>query len=301
MPPTADDIVARLHGSYHHVSFSPRDFLPEKLCHYTSGGGLLGILRSGVLRGSNFAYLNDSSEVRYGHQLVRDVLAEYLQQAEGRARQVLEVMSKSVEQITSQIEFYLTCFCTEADLLSQWRGYGTAAGRYCIVFDPDELYNATPTPDHVYFGRVIYARDEQIEEVRSVVDRALQAVSEMAELDVSQQKLCAKGICSNAFEKLVGTMCLFKHHGFREESEWRAVHWLQDITKVDFDATSGVIRPFINMFAGTSDPPKLPIREIIVGSSGLVAQARKSVELLLERRGYTGVKVSDSGVPYRDT
>ena len=298
---TSDDIVTRLRDSYHHVSFRPRDFLPEKLCHYTSAGGLLGILESGVLRGTNYAYLNDASEIRYGDQFVRDVLGDYRKYSVGDARDVVEVMFRSLGQIAERIEFYLTCFCTEADLLSQWRGYGSVSGRYCIVFDPEQLYNATTMPERVYFGRVIYEREEQVEEVRSVVDRAVEAAEALAELDEAQKKLCARRICTVVFEKLVETICLFKHRGFREESEWRAVHWLQDIKQVEFDARSGVIRPFVSMFSGEGEPSKLPISEIIVGSSGLVAQARKSVELLLDKRGYTGVSVSDSGVPYRDT
>ena len=296
----ADDVVTRLHGSYHHVSFAPRDFLPEKLCHYTSAAGLLGILESGVLRASNFAYLNDSSEMRYGEEIVRDVLVAYLDKAQDRDHDVLHVLLKSVEQIASSIEFYLTCFCTEPDLLSQWRGYGTASGRFCIVFDPEQLYNATPTPAHTYFGRVIYQRQEQIGAISKIIDRALDAVSEAAQLDEPEQKACAKGICNTVFEKLIGTMCLFKHRGFHEESEWRAVHWLQDIEAVGFEARYNGIRPFIEMFRGSGSPPTLPVLEIVVGSSGVGAQGRKSVEMLLERRGYRGVRVSDSDVPYRD-
>jgi len=297
---TSDAIVSSLRGDYHRVSFHPRDFLPEKLCHYTSASGLLGILRSGVLRGSNFAYLNDSSEIRYGDRIVREVLDQYFGESrERRAQQVLQVTIGAMEKITSHIEFYLACFCTEADLLSQWRGYGTSADRYCIIFDPDELHNGTQAPE-IYFDRVIYERDEQIASVTGVLDRALQAAQDMTRLDQAQQKECAKGICNTLFQRLVRIMCFFKHHGFHEEKEWRAVHWLQDIGKVNFETRGGSIRPYIDLFLGSDDPPKLPIREVIVGSSAVVAQSRKSVELLIEKQGYSGIAVTESGLPYRE-
>jgi hypothetical protein len=37
-------------------------------------------------------------------------------------------------------DLYLTCFCEEGDLLSQWRGYGGNDGRYCIQFDASRLW-----------------------------------------------------------------------------------------------------------------------------------------------------------------
>src|SRR5258707_13783550 len=65
-------IVAKLHHVYRHVSFRPADFLPGSVYHYTSAAGLYGIIQSGILRGSNFAYLNDASGIRYGEAGVQE-------------------------------------------------------------------------------------------------------------------------------------------------------------------------------------------------------------------------------------
>jgi len=79
MPLDQASIVASLHHDYWtRVSFRPRDFLPSTVYHYTSAAGLYGIIDSAILRGSNFAYLNDASEIRYGESVVHDVLATYL-------------------------------------------------------------------------------------------------------------------------------------------------------------------------------------------------------------------------------
>lgn len=300
MPSSAKQIIAKLRAHFRGVSFAPSDYLPEKLCHYTSAAGVVGILKSGTLRASNFAYLNDSSEIRYGERIAREILHERSAHAEGRPQQVLTVTLKAMELIASQIGFYLTCFCTEPDLLSQWRGYGTGAGRFCLVFDPEVLANGTEAASPLYFGKVIYNESDQRARIAAVLDRGLEAVEEMLTLDPVEQKACGKVICDELFQKLIREMCFLKHPGFSEEHEWRAVHWLQDISAVDFEPRSGGIRPFVNLFSGRDKPPRLPIREIIVGYSA-GAPAGKSVELMLERYGYTNVAVTESQLPYRDS
>jgi hypothetical protein len=49
---------------------SPDDNLPEELWHYTTAGGLHGILERNQLFATHAAYLNDSQEFVFGMQLV---------------------------------------------------------------------------------------------------------------------------------------------------------------------------------------------------------------------------------------
>jgi hypothetical protein len=299
IPHNEAGIVAKLHHAYGRVSGDPSDFLPNSVYHYTSAAGLYGILESGTLRASNFAYLNDASEIRYGESVVQDVLREFLASANGDDKTVLGVASRTLAQEGRQIEFYLVCFCTEPDLLSQWRGYGTGSGRFCIGFRCKELYYETASLRHDV-SRVLYDYDQQAAKVREVIVLALEAVAEMGQLNTQQREACSKGICGELFLKLVREMCFFKHPGFAEEKEWRAVHWLEDLTQVQFEPRDGAIRPYIQLFSGVDDPKKLPIQKVLVGSSHLVQQSKKSVELLLASRGYEDVEVSDSGIPFRE-
>ena len=96
-------------------------------------------------------------------------------------------------------------------------------------------------------------------------------------------------------------LCFFKHPGFAEEKEWRAVHQLTNNKEIHFEAAGGVIKPYVELIIGTSDPRRLPISEVIVGASSLGQQSKNSVELLLSRYGYKGGEVKESSVPYRDT
>src|SRR3954447_3391849 len=100
-------IVDNLRHAYRRVSGRSADFLPRSVYHYTSAAGLFGILDSGVLRGSNFAYLNDSSEIRYGEAVVQEILAERLVSASGDAKIVLEIVLNTLGKAGGEIEFYL--------------------------------------------------------------------------------------------------------------------------------------------------------------------------------------------------
>ena len=64
MTPKEEKAVRKLEERYGSVSLKPSDAIPSPLYHYTSSGGLVGIVSSGVLRASNFSYLNDSTEIQ---------------------------------------------------------------------------------------------------------------------------------------------------------------------------------------------------------------------------------------------
>src|SRR3978361_1076702 len=97
------------------------EILPP-LFHYTSGEGLLAILRTGNLRGSNFTFMNDRSEFTYGAALLRQLCEERLTSSTGEfERAILELAAQG--EPPADADLYLTCFCEKGDLLSQWRGY----------------------------------------------------------------------------------------------------------------------------------------------------------------------------------
>ncbi len=117
-------------GFFRLGSLNPDDFLPETVYHYTSASGLYGIVSSGTLWGSNYSYLNDTSEITYGRELVHEVVHERVEAEESSfLNRIYDRLASTPLEAT---DFYLTCFCQTPDRLSQWRGYGGQSGRYCI-------------------------------------------------------------------------------------------------------------------------------------------------------------------------
>jgi hypothetical protein len=61
-----------------HVAATPwgERNLAGNVYHYTSHGGLLGIIRRRVIYASNISYLNDASEISYPRAVIASVLEQ---------------------------------------------------------------------------------------------------------------------------------------------------------------------------------------------------------------------------------
>ena len=109
--------------------------------HYTTGDALISIIESGTIYATQVSCLNDSTEVRYGENLLRDAfinLQDNCPHGEG-ARQLLERILKanngendSREKMPS--DWFVACFSKEKDDLSQWRAYGGGENGFAIAF-----------------------------------------------------------------------------------------------------------------------------------------------------------------------
>jgi hypothetical protein len=294
MTPKEEKAVRKLEERYGSASLKPSDAIPSPLYHYTSAGGLVGIVSSGVLRASNFSYLNDSTEIQYGQQLAQDVIWERLETEQTSINlKVLACVQKAIADIGRRVDFYLACFCTEPDLLSQWRGYGSARGRFCIGFDTEDL----PSSLKYTLFRVLYNEAEQRRKVQRAIDTAVETLA-----DGSSEKFLER-VADLLADKLVGELYFFKHPGFAEEHEWRAVHAVEPTDMIKFDTTSGLIKPFVDLWVGSEQEDgfrRLPIAEVLVGPAASLSLSVRSVNLLLARHGYRNVEIKESALPYRE-
>jgi hypothetical protein len=295
MTPDEQNAVDELEERYGAVSLNPNDSIPDQLYHYTSADGFFGIVSSGVLRATNFSYLNDSTEIQYGRRIAHKVIREHLKSTRSSThKEVLTRAEKSLEDIGIGLEFYMACFCTKSDRLSQWRAYGSVKGRFCIGFDT----NALIFSDLNYsLSRVIYNPDEQHRKVGEVIEIAIEA------LDIGSSPDFLGRVHELLTHKVINELCFFKDRGFEEEDEWRIVHPSDPTDKIDFDTSSGIIKPFVELWASSRDRSgacRLPIAEVIIGPSLFSSLSKKSAGLLLARYGYCGVEIEEFSVPFRD-
>src|SRR5450759_3987905 len=135
-----------------------------KLFHYTDSNGLLGILRSEVFWATNVQYLNDSSELAYCIALIRDRLERKKIAVSRNALSPtakLFVAAQNTFNPFPNLTVYVSCFCEEGDLLSQWRGYGHAGGGYAIGIQP-RYDNAAPDEvPRIVLRKVFYDLKDQ--------------------------------------------------------------------------------------------------------------------------------------------
>jgi hypothetical protein len=98
---------------------------PKTLYHYTTHGGLLGIISNREIWASHTQYLNDVREFRHAIQIVEEQLStmklEYsLDQERIDLLGEMEEALKGIETINIRV----CSFSATGDSLSQWRAYG---------------------------------------------------------------------------------------------------------------------------------------------------------------------------------
>jgi hypothetical protein len=95
------------------------DAPPEVLYHYTSADGLLGIIQSRQIWPTNALYLNDTSELSHATKILAEELEAMplrLKPNAGTFSMTIPVYSKDLP-----LDHFISSFCEDKDLLSQWR------------------------------------------------------------------------------------------------------------------------------------------------------------------------------------
>lgn len=99
------------------------DRLREKLYHYTSFRGLLGIFDSRVLWASDVRYLNDSAEMKHSADLIRDDVTRRLAEGHSNPKLLNQFLEWVSCRITNGHILFGASFRSNGNLLSQWRSY----------------------------------------------------------------------------------------------------------------------------------------------------------------------------------
>jgi hypothetical protein len=287
---------------------------PE-LHHYTKYTGLKGIIETNSLRATHYRKLNDTMEIHLLRQPLVEALVLRFTEVLRRHRSKSEIAQairetgglKAAAQLNAeglvnslyQVSFersgfsfaepYITSFCTHADwpyerkngLLSQWRGYGGLGG-YCLVFDTvklaERLYEEFDT--HYYFHinltQVVYAdATAKVEDLFPVLLKLNEDFFDMV-LDRGE----GWSNLQDCFGPFIAGVTSYKHQGFQEEREIRAVivPASREVAKRVQAENPGVsLRPikspradergraFLSLFSSLHK--RLPIKRIIVGPS----------------------------------
>jgi hypothetical protein len=226
------------------------------LYHYTTWGGLKGILQTQSLWATNYKFLNDYSEiVLFRDKLVSLIYPTVLEGYEQLIRSKPSLKGKILEQggldhivqhdaevlIDSQYralgsEIYILSFCGEPEkrsvadngLLSQWRGYGSGGGA-ALVFDTEKLeeilakeamsyeYSAVLIADLIYSDDKRKLKEELSNDIKILADNAKQFFNHE---NVSNEEEIDS---SKGYTPFVSCISRYKHFGFSEEKEVRVV------------------------------------------------------------------------------
>lgn len=268
------------------------------LVHYTNLSTLIEIVRNNDLWMTDARYSNDRQEIVGGFGAVRT-------RARSKLKGETRFYSLVNDWLTKREEnrFYVACFCTNSDLLSQWRAYGADGEGISISLDGQELSHIC----HLYkdvgtfiLAPVVYEDDDK----NKLVDKVLEIGRAVSTSEKTQAR-----IISFALTVFAAT---FKSPLFAEEAEWRLIFvptTLDDepnVAEIHFRARRDLLVPFVKLRSigdALGDVrfkmTKLPIRRVRLGPSLQPTRNSESVGLLMKKHGFTSVSVRHSRIPYR--
>lgn len=309
-----------------HESVGPR--AGTILYHYTTGDGLKGIIENNELWATSAYFLNDSAEIMYGYGLLKEVLDDWVAKNQrpndsmslGVARHLSRSFGDLLEKRLID-PIYLSCFCEEDNLLSQWRAYGQSGG-YSLGFTvlPEIGFSGQrlkPEPN-IYtakWARVEYDRAKQAQNCRSILNPILavldnadtaRAIAAVADHPLVGYETIFRTIVDILLEEIVS----YKNEAFQVEKEWRIVVRRRELTKqgtddggrapvpVHFRTSRGMLVPYVKLIP--FDPAsKLPIACIRSGPTLDKTMAGMAVSMMLQRNSFVGVVVRGSDIPVR--
>jgi hypothetical protein len=285
--------------------------LKECLFHYTSAGGLKGILESGCIWASDSAFLNDSSEVKYAGQKVENHLKNLIKEFESlkpkagsdESRRLI-VLNRALDTLTKfnnaederwliDGATYVSCFTEMPDQLSQWRGYG---GRgYSLGFTKKGLN------DLAIEGEDSRAKSagESIKVgygPRRIEEKLNKNLSELFKTLPLRRSFRFTGMIYA--HRLLPALARFKHEAFEEEQEWRVAvsTYGRTVNKINLREGARLV-PYIKLRFNPS-----ALAYVYIGP-GADFHDKRALHALLAANGYDAdrVWIEHSSAPFRDT
>lgn len=260
---------------------------PRELFHYTSLDGARGIIEGKALRLTKAAYLNDSSELGYGIRLFREA-AERIGNRFGSAqRRILDETGDRLGAF-ARTNICVASFCEHGDLLSQWRAYGSRAGRGLALGFRGDALGQLNRSDWAQLFRCVYEPAEQ--------NRIVEELIEVLLLSRGGEPI---GDFDAAFLRVAPVL---KDPHFSEEMEWRLVTMPREATDPRFRALvtdARVTQYYLHEFAPDADGIWPFLESVVVGPTREPELIAEAIGVLCRHERVRIGEVRRSAIPYR--
>jgi hypothetical protein len=302
---------------------------PEDLLfHYTTLDGLLGIFDTWTLWATDVRYLNDFREfaneadllTRGEHralELIANDPEEIAPDSAHKTRRHIQGMIYMMKQKSNEARgaTYVTCFCEDGDLLSQWRGYGKAG--VSLGFSRDALATLPPLPNptlsrrQIEEGAVWMGGPDMGDSFRPRLVKVLyedpspEHIDEFAQSLVEAARLLAaeatNGLQAKVEADAMALVAQFKDAAFKAEAEHRLVvngSWASFALDRFRVGPLGLV-PYVEIPVDL----RTCLRWIVIGPPKAACGEREEAVLRLLKRhqldGSRRIYVSNSVVPFR--
>ena len=288
-------------------------YTSRRVYHYTTLDVLYRIVESQDFFLSDYAYLNDSSEVRHGQEIAREVFDEICSSLEPDQRSIFEPLLTLPPD--KQPRICVGCFSFDRDSLSQWRGYTTRSELpVAIGVIPEDLFFRAGMPSQTTFYPVVYADQQK----RDMTKCLFLDWVELYRRDCKEtyQHDWRKHYEDGPLAYFVELFSMFKDQAFKDEHELRFVHREEFAlsqfgerykARRRFRVVGPLMRPYttikdlVDLRPKVSDreQPRIEFAEIVVGPHPYAQVAAAGIREFLDANDYREAEVSISSVPYR--
>lgn len=286
----------------------------QKLYHYTSQFGFLGIIQAGGVWASHTSFLNDSSECSHAFETAKEMVEAILDYDD--YLDIFTFTLSSALEWADTPNLFITSFSEKADLLSQWRGYCPSGAGMCVGFDVQSIKSYCAENGY-RFEQCIYDRDSLSEKIRQLIDTCWckfphpplgraefarlspeQSVNFSHEyrmsVTVGEHKTQAVGAINWFCEELAQLAPLYKNEGFHEEAEWRIVV-KHPQSPLKYRAGISCLIPYVELKILQN---KATLQEIFVGPNPDQSRCLKSARMAIETFGYKDIDLHLSFIPF---
>ena len=280
---------------------------PPVLYHYTSQQGLIGIVTNSCLWATDVYYLNDSSEHKYGEDLIKKAISKRKKKARGDTRKFFDEFA-AYGGLFAETRFFIVSLTENGDLLSQWRAYTPDGNGFSLGFNVAGLQAVLSKRGEFNLVKCVYDESEQEDYVNRLIDEVISQWKNLDEPAPTEPGTSRLGIYPPALLRILCAFLapIFKSKAFYEEGEWRLIFTPNDAGKLKFRPGKSMLIPYIEAnlaievdFADDEEERGvIPIREVIVGPTPHAVLAMSAVRRLLASKHMEAlIRMSD--IPFR--
>lgn len=282
------------------------DIPTERLYHYTTFRGLLGIVHTSTLWASDIRYMNDSAELKHTVDLIRIEIFDRIGAGHANPDLLNQFLDWVTHRITNGHMLFASSFRANGNLLSQWRGYSRIGKGVSLGFNPRFILECAQKQSF-QIGKCIYDREEQRQLINQVIDSVEDLAKTNDETLGAQQHGDRDGSYHCIFQKIESDLlriaAILKHPSFKEEEEWRIVSpVITDYLKepVLFREGTSMLVPYIEFNLATGPKPSIALEHLFLGPTPNITISMNSLTMFLSKHGIRpNDGISYCQIPYR--
>jgi hypothetical protein len=276
----------------------------KTLYHYTGIGGLIGIVETRKIWASHAYYLNDSKEILYACDVLRNVLPQCFSDHQKDEREFLEQFTQWLETFhTNPYHIFIFSLSEERSLLSQWRSY-TPHGKGVSLGFSAHILNRILQASDFRLAKCLYKHEEHREVMKGLLEKMLETFRQrLPNLDITKNHPSQKyhNFLDEFRGKILQVFAIIKNSAFEEEGEWRIVSPYfpkYTVPEIKFREGASMLMPYIEIDLSNDNEEQELFDEVVLGPSQHANLSMSALTSYLSNK-IACRRTGNSNIPFR--